>query len=571
ETRQERIESLLALRSLHRRYGHIQEVIIQNFCPKANSRMSEHENVPLKEHLWTISCARLMFGAQMTIQAPPNLQSNALHDLVKAGINDWGGISPVTRDYVNPEKPWPDLEHLRRRCDQMGKVLVPRLPVYPAYVEDRDKWIDPVFHQALLQRVDSVGLLRECDWVAGSRHCIPPDITKPTVAPSLTSGNTSMLINRALDGKRLDESSVASLFNVRGNEFSEVITAADRLRLDMNGDRVSYVVNRNINYTNICYFKCGFCAFSKAVGNGDLRGKPYDLVTEEIVTRAREAWARGATEVCMQGGIHPRYTGRHYIEICKAVKAALPGVHIHAFSPLEIFQGANSLAMSVESFLSELKTNGLDTLPGTAAEILDDEIREIICPDKLTTQQWLDVVATAHSLGIRSSSTIMFGHVDKPINWARHLLAIRDLQCNTGGITEFVPLPFVPEKTPIFRKGLARRGPTFRETLLMHAVARLVLHPHVVNIQTSWVKMGEMGVEACLQAGANDLGGTLMNESISHAAGADHAQEMSPEELSSIAMRVGRRTQQRNTMYGWIDPGWTSPKGLTASSAPICN
>ncbi|MDH3719758.1 MAG: CofH family radical SAM protein, partial [Planctomycetota bacterium] len=245
--------------------------------------------------------------------------------------------------------------------------------------------------------------------------------------------------------------------------------------------------------------------------------------------------------------------------------------HIHAFSPLEIFQGANSLAMSVESFLSELKTNGLDTLPGTAAEILDDEIREIICPDKLTTQQWLDVVATAHSLGIRSSSTIMFGHVDKPINWARHLLAIRDLQCNTGGITEFVPLPFVPEKTPIFRKGLARRGPTFRETLLMHAVARLVLHPHVVNIQTSWVKMGEMGVEACLQAGANDLGGTLMNESISRAAGADHAQEMSPEELSSIAMRVGRRTQQRNTMYGWIDPGWTSPKGLTASSAPICN
>ena len=552
ETRQERIESLLALRALHRKYGHIQEVIIQNFCAKPGTPMGAQDSLPLEEHLRTIACARLIFGADMSIQAPPNLQAGALHDLVNAGINDWGGISPLTPDYVNPEAPWPTLDVLQRVCAGSGKALVPRLPVYPAYIADRKHWVDPVFHPALLQRTDSVGLLRDCDWVAGSRHSAPPQAADLSGAPAFYGSGFQALISRALDGKELDESAVARLFTARGRDFDETVAAADRLRFEVNGDPVSYVINRNINYTNICYFKCGFCAFSKAAGKGDLRGEPYDLAIAEVVDRAREAWARGATEVCMQGGIHPSYTGRHYVELCGAVKKALPEVHIHAFSPLEILQGANSVGVGVEDFLRELKLNGLNTLPGTAAEILDDEIRESICPDKLNTRQWLDVVETGHSLGIRSTSTIMFGHVDGPLNWARHLLALRALQRNTGGITEFVPLPFVADKTPLYRKGRARRGPTFREALLMHAVARLVLHPHITNIQTSWVKMGAAGAAACLRAGANDLGGTLMNESISRAAGADHAQQMSPKELISIAAGLGREARQRNTLYDWI-------------------
>ncbi|HBA44095.1 MAG TPA: 7,8-didemethyl-8-hydroxy-5-deazariboflavin synthase subunit CofH, partial [Alphaproteobacteria bacterium] len=327
------------------------------------------------------------------------------------------------------------------------------------------------------------------------------------------------VLARAAQGADLSEAEIVRLFQARGAEFSAVCAAADRLRARMCGDTVSYVVNRNINYTNVCYFKCQFCAFSKGKLSENLRGKPYDLGLGEIVRRAEEAWARGASEVCMQGGIHPDYTGQTYLDICRAVKAALPDMHIHAFSPLEIWQGAATLELSLEAFLSALKEAGLGTLPGTAAETLDDEVRAVLCPDKLKSDEWLAVMAAAHKVGFKTTATIMYGHVEGPEHWARHLRKIRDLQKQSGGFTEFVPLPFVHMEAPIYLKGRARQGPTFREAVLMHAVARLVLHPHIPNIQTSWVKMGREGVLACLDAGVNDLGGTLMNETITRAAG----------------------------------------------------
>jgi FO synthase len=340
------------------------------------------------------------------------------------------------------------------------------------------------------------------------------------------------------------------LFRARGPEFDEVCRAADALRRRVNGDSVSYVVTRNINYTNVCYFRCQFCAFSKGKLSENLRGRPYNLDMDEIVRRVEEAWERGATEVCLQGGIHPDYTGATYLSICRAIKKAVPGIHIHAFSPLEIWQGAKTLGRAMPDFLGELKEAGLSSLPGTAAEILDDEIRAVICPDKIKTEEWLEVMAAAHAVGLRSTVTIMYGHVEGYRHWARHLLRIRRLQAATGGFTEFVPLPFVPMETPIYLKGRARRGATWREAVLMHAVARLALNPVIANIQTSWVKMGSEGAAFCLRAGANDLGGTLMNESITRAAGAVHGQEMPPEAMEELIRGIGRTPRQRTTLYG---------------------
>ena len=364
------------------------------------------------------------------------------------------------------------------------------------------------------------------------------------------SATVKRIVARAAAGERLYEQEIARLFRARGADFRHICEAADLLRQEVVGDTVTFAVNRNINYTNICSFACKFCAFSKGKTADNLRGKPYVLDIPEVVSRAEEAWRRGATEVCLQGGIHPDYTGDTYHEICAAIHAALPGMHIHAFSPLEISQGAATLGLGVESYLQRLKAAGLSSLPGTAAEILDDEVRDIICPDKLNTEAWLNVIETAHRVGIRTTSTIMFGHVDRPQHWARHLLRLRDLQARTGGITEFVPLPFVPMEAPIYRRGKARRGPTFREAVLMHAVARLALHPLITNIQTSWVKMGEQGVLTSLRAGANDLGGTLMNESISRAAGASHGQEMTPDDMLRVIKAAGRLGRQRTTFYG---------------------
>ncbi len=549
ETREERIDSLIALRASNDVYGHIQEIIIQNFRPKAGTRMANAPAPSLDELLWTIALARLLFEPSMNIQAPPNLTPGALRHLVDAGINDWGGVSPVTPDHVNPEAPWPHLDALKRATNAAGKELVERLAIYPAFARQPDKWVDPALQTRLLQCIDGDGWPRSDEWSPGTVAGVPacPALSGPS---QRTGPELRKIIIKASGGTALSEAEIVRLFRARGDEFALVCNAADELRAKVNGDVISYVVTRNINYTNICYFKCQFCAFSKGKMSENLRGRPYDLSLDEVARRAGEAWLRGATEVCMQGGIHPSYTGARYIDICKAVKDAAPDIHVHAFSPLELHQGAATLGIHIETFLQRLKAAGLGTLPGTAAEILDDEVRAVLCPDKIRTEQWLNVMRTAHRAGLKSTTTIMFGHMDHYEHWARHLLRIRALQAETGGFTEFVPLPFVHMEAPIYRKGRARRGPTFREAVLMHAVARLALHPLITNIQTSWVKMGPEGVKACLRAGANDLGGTLMDESITRAAGASHGQEMTPVEMEDIIRSLGRRPRQRTTLYG---------------------
>jgi FO synthase len=550
ETRRERIEALLALRDLHRQYGHIQEIIIQNFRAKPATKMARAPEPDASDHLWTIAIARILFGPAMNIQAPPNLSGGPLSNVIAAGINDWGGVSPVTIDHVNPEAPWPEVKALKRKTAAAGKILVERLAIYPDYALDSHRWVDASLRTAVLRASDADGYARADEWVPGSGRPIPTALAA-RVRPRKTDRNgLQAILDHALAGDALPETDIAKLFSPRGDDFHRVCEAADALRAKTCGNRVTYVVNRNINYTNICYFRCAFCAFSKGKLAANLRGRPYDLDLDEIARRSSEAWARGATEVCLQGGIHPAYTGDTYLAICRAIKDAVPEIHIHAFSPLEIWQGAATLGIAVATFLARLKDAGLGTLPGTAAEILDDDIRAVICPDKLKTQQWLEVIETAHSLGLRTTSTIMYGHVDRPKHWARHLTLLRELQARTGGITEFVPLPFVPMETPIYLRGRSRSGPTFREAVLMHAVARLALHPLITNIQASWVKMGPDGLKWCLRAGANDIGGTLMNESITRAAGATHGEEMPPAEMESLIASIGREPRQRTTLYG---------------------
>jgi FO synthase len=548
ETRRERIESMLALRAVQARYGHIQEIIVQNFRAKPGTAMADAPEPTLEDHLWTIAVARLVFAPEMSIQAPPNLNPVALEGLLAAGINDWGGVSPVTPDHVNPEAPWPQLERLRSATETGGAELVPRLAVYPRYVRDADRWLAPQMRASVLARCDAEGLAREDGWSAGAVAAAVPASTARNRAAS-SDAELETIVERARDGRELQEDEIVRLFSARGREVHTVVRGADALRREVSGDRVTYVVNRNVNYTNVCYFHCRFCAFSKGRGVRDLRGMPYDLDLAEIARRTREAWQRGATEMCLQGGIHPDYDGETYIEICRTVKQAAPHIHVHAFSPLEVWQGAKTLDMPVSDFLAELKRAGLGSLPGTAAEILDDEVRRIICPDKINTAEWLEVMRCAHAIGLRSTATIMFGHVDQSRHWARHLLRIRALQASSGGFTEFVPLPFVHMEAPLYRKGKARRGPTYREALLMHAVSRLALHPHVTNIQASWVKMGPDGARECLRAGANDLGGTLMNESITRAAGAAFGQEFPPRAMRSLITDLDRKPCQRTTLY----------------------
>ena len=550
ETRRERIEALLALRDLNERYGHIQEIIIQNFRAKPETRMAAAPEPDETEHLWTIAVARLVFGADMNIQAPPNLMPDALEAMIAAGINDWGGVSPVTPDHVNPEAPWPALDRLAQRTADAGKVLVERLAIYPEYAREPARWLDPALRTPVLRAVDAQGLARPDAWIPGAGTPPPgPRASRPQMRPGRPRSNLSDILGRATAGETLGERDIVRLFQARGDEFDNVCAAADTLRRAVNGDTVTYVVTRNINYTNICYFRCQFCAFSKGKLSENLRGRPYNLDMDEIVRRCEEAWERGATEVCLQGGIHPEYTGATYLSVCRAIKQAVPGLHVHAFSPLEVWQGAKTLGRSLPDFLAELRDAGLGSLPGTAAEILDDEIRAIICPDKVKTAEWLEVMEAAHNAGLRSTVTIMYGHVERYEHWARHLLRIRALQQRTGGFTEFVPLPFVPMETPISLKGGSRLGPTWREAVLMHAVARLALHPVIPNIQCSWVKLGPEGAAACLDAGCNDMGGTLMNESISRAAGASFGQEMPPENMEALIRSLGRTPRQRTTLY----------------------
>ncbi len=568
ETWADRVETLAAIRDSHLRHGHIQEVIVQNFRAKADTPMHSHPEPGLDEMLATIALARVLLPAEVSVQAPPNLAEKqggvdkSLVRYIEAGINDWGGVSPVTVDHVNPEAPWPAIEGLRSVTESAGFMLLPRLGIYPRYAFDPD-WVDKKVRPKVLEHIDTHGLSRDTSWFPGSPVAAPDVLNSPigwSGSPAVRSRRGfARVLDKAYAKGELNEQEIELLFTARGPEQRDLFRAADALRREVSGDTVTYVINRNINYTNMCYFKCGFCAFSKGPKSLNLRGDPYLLDLDEIARRSQEAWAAGATEVCLQGGIHPSFTGDFYVGVLRAIKQAVPDIHIHAFSPLEVWQGAATKGVSVRDFLWELKDNGLSTLPGTAAEILEDRIRAHICPDKINTAEWSEVSATAHRLGLKMSTTIMFGHADDYRSWARHLTVLRDIQKDTGGFTEFVPLPFVHMAAPIYLKGKARRGPTFEESLRMHAVARLALNPQITNIQVSWVKMGPEGSQAALKAGCNDLGGTLMNEIISRSAGAAHGQELGPEQMRRLATEIGRPWARRNTVYDILE---TNQKAL---------
>src|SRR5215203_3585995 len=549
ETRAERLEALAAIGAAHRRHGHVQEVIVQNFRPKPGTAMATAAPPSLEDYLWTIAAARVLLDPGIHLQAPPNLTED-FGVLLEAGIDDWGGVSPVTADHVNPEAPWPALDRLRAVTEAAGMTLAPRLTIYPEYAADPGRWLDPDLRFPVLDRSDAESLARDDRWAAGDPEA-PPVLIDPARFPSQRAGGrVGEVLAGVAAGQQPGEEELVALFAARGPEVRAVAEVADDLRRQAVGDVVTFVRNRNINYTNVCTFRCRFCAFSKGPASLNLRGAPYLLGLDEVARRVVEADERGATEVTLQGGIHPSFDGDYYLHVAEAVHEAVPGMHIHGFTALEVHEGARRLDEPLRDYLLRLKAAGLASLPGTAAEILDDEVRAVICPDKVTTEEWLEVHRVAHSVGLRSNITIMFGHVESPRHWARHLLRTRDLQAETGGFTEFVPLPFVHMAAPMYRKRQSRPGPTFREAVLIHAVARIAYRGLIDNIQVSWVKMGAEGVRQALLAGVNDLGGTLMDENISRAAGAAHGQLMEEAEFRAIVEPLGRRLEQRTTLYG---------------------
>jgi 7,8-didemethyl-8-hydroxy-5-deazariboflavin synthase CofH subunit/7,8-didemethyl-8-hydroxy-5-deazariboflavin synthase CofG subunit len=580
ESRQDRIDALVAIAGAHRRHGHVQEVIVQNFLPKAGTAMHGAPPCPTDEYLDAIALARLLLPAEIHLQAPPNL-SDDFGVLLDAGIDDWGGVSPVTADHVNPERPWPALDRLREVTEARGMVLAPRLTVYPEHVLAPERWLDEGLRFAVQDRSDAEGLARDdpgavfvqrirpasaeqvdegievlhvgprsTQWYSGGTGKAPVLVPAPSAA---AHGAVNEVLAGVLSGQEVGLDEIVTLFRARGPEVAAVCEVADELRREAVGDVVTYVRNRNINYTNVCTFKCRFCGFSKGPLSLNLRGTPYLLTLDQMAERVVEAVAVGATEVCLQGGIHPSFDGDYYIDVTRAVKAAAPDIHVHGFTALEVTEGAKRLGEPLADYLSRLMDAGLRTLPGTAAEILDDDMRAILCPDKITTDEWLEAHRTAHQVGLRSNITIMFGAVEQPVHWARHLLRTRDLQKETGGFTEFVPLPFVHMAAPIYLQRRARRGPTFREALLIHAVARIVYRGLIDNIQVSWVKMGAEGVRQALRAGVNDLGGTLMDENISRAAGATHGQGMDEDGFRALVEPLGRSLAQRTTLYAPVD------------------
>ena len=579
ETRADRLAALEAIAASHRRWGHVQEVIVQNFLPKPGTAMHRAEPCPMEVHLEAIALARLVLPDDVHVQAPPNLADD-FGVLLDAGIDDWGGVSPVTADHVNPERPWPALDRLRAVTEERGFALAPRLTVYPRFVADAERWLDPALVFPVLDRSDAEGLGRDdpgavfperalanaaagtgaevvltgersTAWYSGA------DAEPPTLVPAPrrpVRGRVAEVLAGVEQGQEPGEEEVVALFSARGPEVVAVAELADELRRQAVGDVVTYVRNRNINYTNVCTFKCRFCGFSKGPLSLNLRGTPYLLTLDDIAERAREAYELGATEVCLQGGIHPDFDGEYYIDVTRAVKQAAPDIHVHGFTALEVTEGARRLGEPLDVYLRRLMDAGLRTLPGTAAEILDDEVRAVLCPDKISTEEWLECHRVAHQVGLRSNVTIMFGAVESPRSWARHLLLTRDLQAETGGFTEFVGLPFVHMASPIYLQRKARRGPTFREALLVHAVARIAYAGFIDNIQLSWVKLGRDAARQLLQAGCNDLGGTLMDENISRAAGAAHGQAMGHDDFEELVAPLGRPLRQRTTLYEPVEP-----------------
>jgi FO synthase len=594
ETREDRIAALEAIAASHERHGHVQEVIVQNFLPKPRTGMQHDPACDGDEYLWSIAVARQILPPEIHLQAPPNL-SDDFGVLLTAGIDDWGGVSPVTADHVNPERPWPDLDKLRAVTEQAGRALAPRLTIYPEFIadvglSDSPRWIDSGLRFRVLDRSDAEGLGRDdpgavwpekvtaadvvhdgaevvlvghrsTQWYSGANNA-PPHLlgdTRPGGAGRVTRsiiersrklhGPVGEVLRGIELGDELDEAEIVTLFAARGPEMVAVARAADDLRRATVGDDVTWVHNRNINYTNVCTFKCKFCGFSKGPLSLNLRGTPYLLTLDDIAQRAREAWQLGATEVTLQGGIHPDFDGDYYIDVTRAVKQAVPDMHVHGFTALEVTEGARRLGEPLTSYLSRLKDAGLSSLPGTAAEILDDDVRAVLCSDKVNTDEWLEAHRAAHRVGLRSNVTMMFGSIESPKAWAKHLVRTRALQHETGGFTEFVGLPFVHMASPIYLQRKSRRGPTFRETLLVHAVARLAYRGAIDNIQASWVKIGVDGTRQLLQAGCNDVGGTLMNENISRAAGASHGQGMTPESFAAMVEPLGRPLRQRTTLY----------------------
>ena len=573
ETRSDRVATLEAIAASHAEHGHVQEVIVQNFVPKPGTLMRDAPACSLDDLVDAIQLARAILPSSIHVQAPPNLVDDP-GILLDAGIDDFGGVSPITADHVNPERPWPHLDVLREAVESRGMALVPRLTVYPEYVRRADRWLHPDVRFAVQDRSDADGLARDdpgaifperyeaaanvgtgaevvqigrrsTQWYSGADR--PP----PVILPA--SGRAGSAVAEVLDGVAAGQEAgveqLVTLFAARGPEVAAIARFADDLRAQVNGDIVTFVRNRNINYTNVCTFRCTFCGFSKGPASLNLRGRPYLLDDDQILARVQEAVDLGATEVCLQGGIHPDFDGDYYVDVCRTVKQAFPQIHVHGFTALEVTEGARRLREPLGAYLLRLKDVGLGTLPGTAAEILDDSVREVLCPDKITTSEWLDAHQAAHEVGLRSTITIMFGHLEQPVHWARHLVRTRDLQKRTGGFTEFIPLPFVHMASPIYLKRRARRGPTWREVVLMHAVGRIAYHGWVSNVQASWVKLGVRGAQQLLQAGVNDLGGTLMDENISRAAGAAHGQGITEDDFRAIVEPLGRRLVERTTLY----------------------
>ncbi|MGV9336482.1 bifunctional FO biosynthesis protein CofGH [Nocardia sp. NPDC003726] len=596
ETMAERAESIMAIRKQHKAFGHIQEVIVQNFRAKDDTAMRDVPDAGLEEFLATIAVTRILLGPDVPVQAPPNLVSHAeCRALIDAGIDDWGGVSPVTPDHVNPERPWPNLDTLREITEAAGYQLVERTSAHPKYVRAGNPWVDPRIgaHVAALTdpatglanpdaipvglpwqepdeswesagRVDlntaidtegrntearsDAALGQDIVGAFGDWDTIREQARDLAAAPAQRLDSDVLAALRAAerDPAGLSDAEYLALATADGAELDAVAALADQLRRDTVGDDVTYVVNRNINFTNICYTGCRFCAFAQRKGDADA----FTLSTEEVADRAWEAHVDGATEVCMQGGIDPDLPVTGYADLVRAVKQRVPSMHVHAFSPMEIVNGASRGGQSVRDWLVALKEAGLDTIPGTAAEILDDEVRWVLTKGKLPTSAWIDVITTAHRVGIRSSSTMMYGHVDNPKHWVGHLRVLRGIQDETGGFTEFVLLPFVHQSAPLYLAGAARPGPTNRDNRAAHALARIMLHGRIHNIQTSWVKLGITGTRVMLNSGANDLGGTLMEETISRMAGSQHGSAKTVAELVEIASGIGRPARERTTTYG---------------------